>query len=173
MSDLTLYYQSTINLVKGEYTYIFLELRDNTLVGKSLRTGESFKFKAEDIKKLNNVKLGFINTVLGAFAITRMPTRSSKEGISTDTVRCDMAVSNEWLPMAFPKEFINMLENKYPSIEEATRIAKDEGITVAFCKEYAVTDIGSVFNVFGTVVGAVVDNKLKFFNELKRKKYVE
>lgn len=173
MSDLTLYYQSTINLVKGEYTYIFLELRDNTLVGKSLRTGESFKFKAEDIKKLNNVKLGFINTVLGAFAITRIPTRSSKEGISMDTVRCDRSVSNEWLPMAFPKEFINMLENKYPSLEEALRIAEYEGITVAFCKEYAVNNDEAIIDTYGQVVGLVVNGKISLFNELKRKRYVE
>lgn len=173
MSDLTLYYQSTINLVKGEYTYIFLELRDNTLVGKSLRTGESFKFKAEDIKKLNNVKLGFINTVLGAFAVTRIPARSSKEGISMDTVRCDRSVSNEWLPMAFPKEFINMLENKYPSLEEALRIAEYEGITVAFCREYYVNSAGGVVDIFGNNVGIAVNGKIKFLNELKRKKYVE
>lgn len=173
MSDLTLYYQSTINLVKGEYTYIYLEQRDTTLVGKSLRTGESFKFKAEDIKKLNNVKLGFINTVLGAFAINRVPSRSSKEGISQETIRCDRSVTGEWLPMAFPKEFIAMLDNKYPSLVEALHIAKCEGITVAFCKEYAVNNDGAIINTYGQVVGLVVNGKISLFNELKRKRYVE
>lgn len=172
MSDLTLYYQNTINLVKGEYTYIFLEHGNNTLVGRNLRTGDVFKFKAGDIKKLNNVKLGFINTVLGALPINRIPSRSSKEGISPEVTRCDRIIG-DWLPTSFPKEFISMLENEYPSLEKALRIAEYEGISVAFCKEYAVTNVGGVIDVFGNFVGTVVNGKIKFLNELKRKKYVE
>ena len=173
MSDLTLYYKETINLVKDEYTYIFLEQRDKTLVGRSLRTGETFKFKAEDMKKLNNVTLGFVNTVLGAFPTTRVPARTAKEGISRDSISCGSTGIPAWLPTAFPKEFIAMLENKYPTLEKAVRIAENEKITVAFCNASAVNANGEVFDVLSRTVGTVKGNSIQFINELKRKKYVE
>lgn len=173
MSDLTLYYKDTINIVKGEYTYILLEQRNYTLVGRSLRTGGTFKFKAEDIKKLNNVKLGFVNTVLGAFPTTRVPARTAKEGISRDSIVCGGVGLPDWLPTLFPKDFIEMLENKYPTLEEAVSIAENERITVAFCKEYAVNEHGELLDVFNRTVGRVKGNSLQFINELKRKSYVE
>ena len=128
MRDLSLYYNGTINYADGKLCKI-IGHTEKGMICRPVNGGKSFVTK--DLKPFNNVVTGFVNTPTGCVSCFRKPTRTAKEGINTESMDIGMGIA-PW--DNYPEEFMDMINNKYPSKEEAVEIAKRDGINVAISK---------------------------------------
>ena len=128
MRDLSLYYNGTINYADGKLCKI-IGYTEKGMICRPVNGGKSFVTK--DLKPFNNVVTGFVNTPTGCVSCFRKPTRTAKEGINTESMDIGMGIA-PW--DNYPEEFMDMINNKYPSKEEAVEIAKRDGINVAISK---------------------------------------
>ena len=128
MRDLSLYYNGTINYADGKLCKI-IGHTEKGMICRPVNGGKSFVTK--DLKPFNNVVTGFVNTPTGCVSCFRKPTRTAKEGINTESMDIEMGIA-PW--DNYPEEFMEMINNKYPSKEEAVEIAKRDGINVAISK---------------------------------------
>lgn len=128
MRDLSLYYNGTINYADGKLCKI-IGHTEKGMICRPVNGGKSFVTK--DLKPFNNVVTGLVNTPTGCVSCFRKPTRTAKEGINTESMDIGMGIA-PW--DNYPEEFMDMINNKYPSKEEAVEIAKRDGINVAISK---------------------------------------
>lgn len=128
MRDLSLYYNGTINYADGKLCKI-IGHTEKGMICRPVNGGKSFVTK--DLKPFNNMVTGFVNTPTGCVSCFRKPTRTAKEGINTESMDIGMGIA-PW--DNYPEEFMDMINNKYPSKEEAVEIAKRDGINVAISK---------------------------------------
>lgn len=128
MRDLSLYYNGTINYADGKLCKI-IGHTEKGMICRPVKGGKSFVTK--DLKPFNNVVTGFVNTPTGCVSCFRKPTRTAKEGINTESMVIGIGIA-PW--DNYPEEFMDMINNKYPSKEEAVEIAKRDGINVAISK---------------------------------------
>ena len=127
--DLALYYANTVNIAKGKVCKIS-HSTEGGMICRPINGGKAFVTK--EITPLNDVITGLINTPVGVVKCFRKPTRTAKEGINCESIQVEFGVVNPWDD--YPVEFLEMLDNKYPSKEEAIQIAKENKITVAISK---------------------------------------
>ena len=128
MNDLKLYYNGTINYADGKLCKI-IGHTEKGMICRPVNGGKSFVTK--DLKPFNNVVTGLVNTPTGCVSCFRKPTRTAKEGINIESMDIGMGIA-PW--DNYPEEFMDMINNKYPSKEEAVEIAKRDGINVAISK---------------------------------------
>ena len=128
MRDLSLYYNGTINYADGKLCKI-IGHTEKGMICRPVNGGKSFVTK--DLKPFNNVVTGLVNTPTGCVSCFRKPTRTAKEGINTESMDIGMGIA-PW--DNYPEEFMDMINDKYPSKEEAIEIAKRDGINVAISK---------------------------------------
>ena len=128
MRDLSLYYNGTINYADGKLCKI-IGHTEKGMICRPVNGGKSFVTK--DLKPFNNVVTGLVNTPTGCVSCFRKPTRTAKEGINTESMDIGMGIA-PW--DNYPEEFMDMINDKYPSKEEAVEIAKRDGINVAISK---------------------------------------
>lgn len=128
MRDLSLYYNGTINYADGKLCKI-IGHTEKGMICRPVNGGKSFVTK--DLKPFNNVVTGLVNTPTGCVSCFRKPARTAKEGINTESTDIGMGIA-PW--DNYPEEFMDMINNKYPSKEEAVEIAKRDGINVAISK---------------------------------------
>ena len=128
MRDLSLYYNGTINYADGKLCKI-IGHTEKGMICRPVNGGKSFVTK--DLKPFNNVVTGLVNTPTGCVSCFRQPTRTAKEGINAESMDIGTGIA----PCDnYPEEFMDMINNKYPSKEEAVEIAKRDGINVAISK---------------------------------------
>lgn len=133
MSDLSLYYNETINKYRNKYVFVMEANRDSLIV-RDLLNNDLIKIAADEITPINNQKVGFVNTYFGCVSVERIATRSPKEGLHSKNIQITHTSSIGWFPFLFPKEFVMMLNNQYPTVENAIRISKERGILVAYSR---------------------------------------
>ena len=127
MRDLSLYYNGTVNYADGKICRI-IGSNNKGMICSPLEGGKAFI--TTDLKPINDIVTGFINTPIGCIRCFRKPTRTAKEGINTESIEAGSIIPWE----SYPNEFMDMLNNIYPSEEEAIKIAKEEHINVAVSK---------------------------------------
>ena len=127
MNDLKLYYYGTVNYADGKICRI-IGSNNKGMICSPLEGGKAFITK--DLKPINDIVTGFVNTPVGCIKCFRKPTRTAKEGINTESIETGSTIPWD----SYPNEFMDMLNNIYPSEEEAIKIAKEEHINVAVSK---------------------------------------
>lgn len=127
--DLALYYANTVNIAKGKICKITHSV-EGGMICRPIDGGKTFV--TNEITPLNDVITGLINTPIGIIECFRKPTRTAKEGINCESIQFGIGVGYPWDD--YPIEFLEMLNNKYPSKDKAIQIAKENNITVAISK---------------------------------------
>lgn len=127
INDLKLYYYGTVNYADGKICRI-IGANNKGMICSPLEGGKAFITK--DLKPINDIVTGFVNTPVGCIKCFRKPTRTAKEGINTESIETGSTIPWD----SYPNEFMDMLNNIYPSEEEAIKIAKEEHINVAVSK---------------------------------------
>lgn len=127
MNDLKLYYYGTVNYADGKICRI-IGSNNKGMICSPLDGGKAFI--TTDLKPINDIVTGFVNTPVGCIKCFRKPTRTAKEGINTESIETGSIIPWD----SYPSEFMDMLNNIYPSEEEAIKIAKEEHINVAVSK---------------------------------------
>lgn len=142
MIDFSLYYSETIAIADGKLCYI--SSRSNKRKGmicRPLEGGENFV--TTNLKPLNGVKIGYINTPHGAVLIDRIPSRSPKDGLSIHNTNSTIDFRD------YLKEIFNSITDNYPSFEEAKKEANKYNIRVAYNKDWVVDSRGRCINRLG------------------------
>lgn len=83
-------------------------------------------------------KMGFVNTKMGCFYVSRLPARQQKQGLSNENTRC-VTPFGETLPFAHllqAPEALAMVAGKYPNLVQATN-ALETVPSIAVCREIA------------------------------------
>ena len=127
INDLKLYYYGTVNYADGKICRI-IGANNKGMICSPLEVGKAFI--TTDLKPINDIVTGFVNTPVGCIKCFRKPTRTAKEGINTESIETGSIIPWD----SYPSEFMDMLNNIYPSEEEAIKIAKEEHINVAVSK---------------------------------------
>lgn len=84
---------------------------------------------------LTPVQLGYLNLDKTCVFVSRIPSRSWKQGLSQETINYESSKPRAWPPF----ELYNTIENIYPSFEEARLMVNTkEREKVAFSREFAV-----------------------------------
>lgn len=110
--------------------------------GSYMFNGREFKCKITDPEfNCSNYNIGYMNRFVAGAWFYRVPSKQWKQGLRPDQVRCKFS-QRQFADMNFggAKQLCSMLENQYPSFEEAASLLKkDEANIVAFHRNFAMT----------------------------------
>lgn len=143
MSDLNLYYRDTVNKYRNKLVKILGSTKDRLLARTLDEDEEELLIPPSSLTVLNNIKLGYVNTPVGAIYMERSPVRCPKEGLCEDNV-ISIPYKGDIITK-YTKEFKRMLNNDYPSFLEASELAEKTKKIVAYCKEEAVDYCGNLY----------------------------
>jgi len=134
---------------------------------------------------ISSPKLGFINSNGRAYYPTLTPVRKQRQGVCLDYLMLHDTLGTNWhYEKLFEANYIEtvclMLENTYPSLEQALQIVSKTKVTkisrhksCAFSRNLAVTNIGPnkgefLLNFRSLPCGIIQDQKISLFDNLSR-----
>lgn len=116
------------------------------------------------LKDVSNeqVATGYTNSNSGAMFSERMPIRQWKIGLNKNNIKMSCWQGNVFRGYSVEK-FLSPHYNRYPSLEEAIRLTRLL-VSVAFSRNYSITDSGAVYYKGVTNVGTIKYKKIKLYN---------